>query len=99
MFDYFRNSLRRAHEVCCEGSPTKGLYDNCQYGDLDLHSRSQVHLKCDYFLIRHISYNSYAITFTLGMTVDVWMPYTIMLDSTGSAKAKVNQRCMLSLGN
>ena len=27
-----------AHEVCCEDSPTKGLYDYCQSDDLDLHS-------------------------------------------------------------
>ena len=29
---------------------TKGLYDNCLSHGLDLHSRSQVHLKLDYFL-------------------------------------------------
>ena len=43
-------------------------------------------------------------TFKLGMTVDLWMPYLLMLVSmtltlmqghSGSAKAK-NQRCMLS---
>ena len=31
-------------KFCCENSPTKGLYDHCQSDDLDLHSRSQVHL-------------------------------------------------------
>ena len=50
MFDYFRNYSSNAHQVCCEDSPTKGLYDHCQSDDLDLHSRSQVHLKLDYFL-------------------------------------------------
>ena len=49
MFDYFRNCSSNAHQVCCEDSPTKGLYDHCQSDDLDLHSRSQVHLKLDYF--------------------------------------------------
>ena len=34
---------------CCEDSPTKGLYGHCQSDDLDLHSRSQMHLKL-YFL-------------------------------------------------
>ena len=39
------------HHVCCEDtSPTKGLYDHyCQSDDRDLHSRSQVRLKLDYF--------------------------------------------------
>ena len=44
-----------AHQVCCDDSPTKVLYDHCQFDDLDLHSRSQVRLKLDYFLIRNIS--------------------------------------------
>ena len=35
------------HQVCCL---TKGLYDHCQSDDLDLHLRSQVLLKLDYFL-------------------------------------------------
>ena len=34
-----------------------GLYDHCQSYDLDLHSRSQVHLKLDYFLTSNISNN------------------------------------------
>ena len=29
IFDYFRNYSSNTHQVCCEGSPTKGLYDHC----------------------------------------------------------------------
>ena len=54
---------------------TKGLYDHCQSDDLDLHSRSQVRLQLDIFLTCNISDNIQAITFKLGMTVDLWMPY------------------------
>ena len=75
-------------------------YDHCQSNDLDLHLRSQVHIKLYYFLSCNISDN--AITFKLGMTVDLWMPYmlvlitlTLMLRHSGLAKAK-SQRCMLS---
>ena len=55
-------------------SPTKVLYDHCQSNDLDLHSRSQVRLKLDYFLTCNISDNVEVISFILGMTVDLWMP-------------------------
>ena len=62
MFDYFRNYLTirnygNAHQVCCEESLTKGIYDHCQSDDLDLHSRPQVHLKLDYSLTCNISDN------------------------------------------
>ena len=60
MFDYF-------NQVCCEDSPTKGLYDHRQSDDLDLHSRPQVRLKLDYFLSGNISDNTQAITFNLGI--------------------------------
>ena len=50
MFDYFRNYSSNAHQVCCEDSPDKGLYDHCQSDDLDHQSRSQVRLKRDFFL-------------------------------------------------
>ena len=51
MFDYFKNYSSNAdHQVCCEDGPTKCLYDHCQSDNLDLHSRSLVHLKLDYFL-------------------------------------------------
>ena len=49
MFDYFINYSNNAHQVCCEGSPTKGLYARCQCGDHRPYSRSQVRLKLDYF--------------------------------------------------
>ena len=69
------------HHVFCEDSPVKGPHDRCHSDDLDLHSRSQVHLKCDYFLTCNISDNISAITFKLGMTVDVWMPHMLMIVS------------------
>ena len=47
---YFRNCSSNAHQVNCEDIPTKGLYGHCQIDDLDVHSRSQVRLKPDYFL-------------------------------------------------
>ena len=77
--------------------PTKGKYDDCQSEDSDLHSRSQVRLKLDYCLTCYILDNILAITFKLGVTVDLWMPYMLMLVSktltlmqgySGSAKAK-----------
>ena len=69
MFDYFRNYSNNAH------SQTKGLYDHCQYDDLDLHSDSQVRLKRDNFLTCNLSDSiSAIITFKHGMTVDLWMP-------------------------
>ena len=65
--------------------------------------RLQMRLKLDYFLACNISDNiCYYIK--LGMTVDLWMPYIIMLVlmtltmmqvHSGPAKAK-NQCCMLS---
>ena len=103
MFDYFRNY---SSSLSCEVCSTKGLYDHCQYDDLDLHLRSQVCLKLDYFLTRNISYNSEAIIFTLGIwsVVDLWMPCMFMLvlmtlpmmkGHSVSAKAE-NRLCMLS---
>ena len=59
-----------AHHVCCKDSP-KGQYDHCQTNDLDLDSRSQQHLKLDYFLMCNISDNNYATSFTFGMPVDI----------------------------
>ena len=58
-------------QVCCEDSPTKGVYGHCQFGDRDLHSRSQARLKLDKFLTCNIWDNiNEAITFKFGMTVD-----------------------------
>ena len=57
MFDYFRNYSNNAHQVCCEDSPTKGLYDRCQSDDLGLHSRSQTCLLFNLqYLIQYLSY-------------------------------------------
>ena len=69
MFDYFVNYSINAHRVCCEDGPTKGLYDHCENDNLDLHSKSHVRLKLDYFLTCNISDNISAITFTFGMTI------------------------------
>ena len=55
------NNDNNAHQVCCEDSPTKGIYiyiyAHCQSDDLDLHLRSQVRLKFDYVLTCNISDN------------------------------------------
>ena len=75
MFDSFRNYSSNAHQVCYEDSLTKGLYDNCQSDDFDLPSRSQVSLKLHYSLTCNISDNIYALTFKLGLTVDLCMAY------------------------
>ena len=63
MFDYFKNYSNNAHQVCCEDSPTKGLYGHCSPMTLTIHSRSQVRLKLDYFLTCNIfrHYLSYYI--------------------------------------
>ena len=75
-----------------------------QSDDLDLHSWSQVHLELDYFLTCNILDYIYTITFKLGMTVDLWVPYMLMLVSitltlmqgrSGSAMAKI-QRWIIS---
>ena len=57
MFDYFKNYSSNSLQVCCEDIPNKGLYDHCQFDYLDLHSRSQVRLKHEYFLTCNISDN------------------------------------------
>ena len=81
MIYYFRNCSPDAHQYCFEDNPTKGLYDHCQSDNLDLHSRSQVGLKLDYFLTCNISGNIKAVAFKLDMTVDLWMPYMLVLVS------------------
>ena len=72
MFNYFRNYSSNAHQVCCEDSPTKGLYDHCQSGDPDQHSRSQVHLELDYFLSCNISDNISSCMCNLLLGLSVW---------------------------
>ena len=57
MSDYFINDSSNADLACCEDSPTKGIYEQYPSDDLDLHSRSQVRLKLDYFLTCNISDN------------------------------------------
>ena len=74
--------------ICCEDSPTKGLYDHCQSDDLDLHPRAHVCLKRDYFSTCNVSDNTQAITFKLAMTVDLWMPYKRMLVSMTLVRSK-----------
>ena len=102
---YLKNNSSYDHQPCCENSPTKGRYDHFQSGDLDLHSRSQVRLRLDYFLTWNISDNIDAITFihdvrqTYGcliiMLILMSMTLPLMQGHSGSAKAK-NHRCMLS---
>ena len=81
MFDYFKNCSSNAHHVCCANSLTKSIYDHWQLDDLDFYSRSQLRLELDYFLICKISDNIQAITFKLGMAVDVYMTCIHMLVS------------------
>ena len=47
MFDYFRNSSSNPHQICCEDSPTNGLYNSFESDDLALRSRSQRRFKLD----------------------------------------------------
>ena len=47
MFDYFKNCSSNAHQIYCEDSPTKGLYNICQSDYPDFHSRPQLRLKMD----------------------------------------------------
>ena len=76
MFDYFRNYSSNAHRICCEDRPTKvymttasPLAVTCIEGH-----------KC-YFLTCNISDNIQAITFKLGMVVDLHMVYVLMVVS------------------
>ena len=55
MFDYFRNHSSNAHQLYCEDSSTKGLYDHCQSNDLDLQGHKCV--KLDYLITCNISDN------------------------------------------
>ena len=59
MFDYFRNYSSNAHQCCSEDSPTEGRHDHFQTDELDLHSRSQVRLKRDYFFTCNIYLRQY----------------------------------------
>ena len=43
MLDYFGNYSINVHQVCCEDSPTNGLYyDHRQSDDLAFHSSSEL---------------------------------------------------------
>ena len=97
MLDYFRNYSSNAHVVCCEDSPTKGPYGHCQCNDLDLHSRSQVPLKLDYFLI--CTDTIYAVTFKLCLKVDLWMPCKPMLVHGRNGSAKATKSMLNNIGN
>ena len=46
MFDYISETVQaNAHRVCCEDSQDNDLCNPCQIDDLDLYSKSQLHLK------------------------------------------------------
>ena len=49
MFDNFRYLPSKPYYICCEESPTNGIYDHCQSNDHDLHARIQVSLNVEYF--------------------------------------------------
>ena len=46
MFDYFRNCSSNAYQVCCEASPTKGLYNLFSVTFIQGHNWD-LHLKLD----------------------------------------------------
>ena len=107
MFNYFRNYSSNAHQVCCEDNLTKGLYDHCQSDDLDLHSRSQVRLKLDYFLACNISDNNVFVSHHIqtwhdGRLMDAIYAHAHFDDlylaarSQWVCKVKTSQRCMMS---
>ena len=94
----------RGHQVCCEDSPNKGLFDHRQFDDLNFHSRLQVHLKLDYFF--KLQYLGQCLSYYY---IQTWHDGRLMatiyaharLDDldlvqghSGSAKTN-NQRCML----
>ena len=57
MFDYFRNYSSNAHHVCCEESPTKGLYMTIASPMTLTFTQGQKRVKLDYFLTCNISDN------------------------------------------
>ena len=79
MFEYVRNCSNNAHQLCCDDN----LYN--LFLDCDLHSRSQLRLRRDkianLYYNSNISGNSLAISFNFGMTVDLCVPYMLMLVS------------------
>ena len=62
-------------QLTVEIVPTKGLYDHRQSNDLDLHSRSQLHLKIDNFFTCTIIVIPRTVAFKLRMMVDLCMAY------------------------
>ena len=56
MCDNFRIYLSNAHQLCCEGSPTKCHW---QTDDHDLQSRSKVRLKLDYLTFLQVYIGQY----------------------------------------
>ena len=103
MFDYFRNNSSNAYHVCCDDSPAKGLYGRCQSDDRDLHSRSKVRLKLDNFLMYSISENISAISFKLGLVVDLIMDvihaHTRSDDLDLDARSQWDGKASYALGN
>ena len=55
MFDYFREYSSNANHVCCEDSPSYGLYGHRQSDDLALYSRSQMRVKRDIHFFYHVA--------------------------------------------
>ena len=76
IFDYFGKCSSNDDQVCCEDSPTKGLYTIYNLWpshDLDLHSRWQLPLKLDKLLNRTRTYfNSNISDNTLSYGIQTW---------------------------
>ena len=103
---FLQTLFNQRPSACCEDTPTKVLYDGCHSVDLDLHTRSQMRLKLDYFLTCNIANNIYAITFTLGMAVELSMPHyaharsdDLDLDAKSLLVGKGNKSALHALGN
>ena len=102
MFGCFRNYSNDAHHVCCEDSPTKGLYGHCLTDDLDLRSRTSAYQTWLLFNLQYLGQylSSYIQTWNDGrqmlyMLMLVSMTLALLQGHSGSAKAN-NQRWMLS---
>ena len=108
MFDYFRNYSSNANQVCCDDSPTKGLYDHLSIQwplfSVKVTSASQTWLL---FNLQYLGQylNSYIQTFHDGRLMDALYIYPhahfydldLMQGHSGSAKPKAkSQQCMLS---
>ena len=71
MLYYFRNCASNEHQVCCEDSPTKGLYYvlAVRWPCSSLKATTASHL----YYNSNISASIQDMAFKLGMTIDLWL--------------------------